>query len=110
VNATFLDESSRKGFLLPVAYFPTNLVYPFIFSDESIYPFTLRVTGITRKNAVVEFLNYQILVTQLKGPKGNTQLKGPKGNGDVSSKARLKCATYRLPVVSIYGYVGGRQI
>jgi len=56
------------------------------------------------------------------GPKGNgdfTQLKGQKGNGD-SSKARLKCATYRkqqseiemrqLPVMSIYDYVGGRQI
>jgi len=35
----------RKRFLLPVTYFPTNLVYPF----------TLRVTGITRKNAIVEY-------------------------------------------------------
>jgi len=39
----------------------------------------------TRKNAIVDYLDYQIPVTQLKGP---------KGNGD-SSKARLKCAIYR---------------
>jgi len=50
----------RKRFHLPVTYFPTNLVYPF----------TLRVTGIKRKNAIVEYLDYQIPVTQLRS-KGN---------------------------------------
>jgi len=44
----------RKGFILPFTYFPTNLVYPF----------TLRVTGITKKNAIVEYLDYQIPDTQ----------------------------------------------
>jgi len=46
--------------------------------------------------------------------------KGTKGNGDISSKARLKCATYPeielrhlpvisiVPAISIYGYVGGK--
>jgi len=34
----------RKRFLLPVTYFPTNIVYPF----------TLRVTGIKRKSNKVE--------------------------------------------------------
>jgi len=38
---------------------------------------------LTRKNAIVEYLNYQISVTQLKWPKGN-----------VDMQARLKCATY----------------
>jgi len=33
------------------------------------------------KNAIVEYLDYQIPVTQL--------------NGDLQAKARLKCATYR---------------
>jgi len=41
------------------------------------------ITGETRKNAIVEYLDYQIPVTQLMGP---------KGNGDM--QARLKCATY----------------
>jgi len=64
-------------------------------------------------NAIVEYLDYQILVTQLRGTKLDyqipvTQLKRRKGNGDMqaeseiemrhlryaSSKARLKCATY----------------
>jgi len=57
-----------------VSYFPTNLVYPF----------TLRVAGITRKNAIVDYLDYQMPVTQLKGQ--NTEW--------TSSKARLNCATY----------------
>jgi len=58
----------RKRCLLPVTYFPTNLVYPF----------TLRVTGITRKNAIVEYLDYQIPVTQLKGPKENGDMQAAK--------------------------------
>jgi len=61
---------------------PTNLVYPL----------TLRVTGIkTRKNAIVENLDCQTPVTQLKGPKGNrsvTQLKVPKGNGAMQAAKR----------------------
>jgi len=60
----------RKRFLLPVTYFPTNLGYPF----------TLRVTGIktTRKNAIAEYLDYQIPVTQLKGPKRIGDLQAAK--------------------------------
>jgi len=44
----------RKRFLLPVTYFPTNLVYPF----------TLRVTGITRykKQVVKENLPNKIII------------------------------------------------
>jgi len=42
-------------------------------------------TGITRKNDIVEYLDHQIPVTQLKGP---------KGNGDASSKAMLKRPNY----------------
>jgi len=41
-------------------------------------------------NTIVEYLDYQIPVIQLKGPKGDCN--GP------------------LPAISIYGYVGGRQI
>jgi len=59
----------RKRFLLYVTYFPTNLVYPF----------TLRVTGITtRKNAIVEYRDYQIPFTQLKGAKGNRDMQAAK--------------------------------
>jgi len=29
----------------------------------------------TRKNAIVEYLDYQITVTQLKGPKGNGDMQ-----------------------------------
>jgi len=49
------------------------------------FPSQRKCAVITRKNAIVEYLDYQIPVTQLKGPKGNRD----------SSKARLKCATYR---------------
>jgi len=45
----------RKRFILPVTYFPTNL----------LYPFTLRVTGITREKVIVDAFDYQIPVTQL---------------------------------------------
>jgi len=37
------------GFLLPVIYHPTNLVYPFTLRETGIV--TLQVGGITRKNA-----------------------------------------------------------
>jgi len=43
-----------------------------------IYPFILRVTGITKKNAIVEYLDYQIPVTKLKGPKGNGNMQTVK--------------------------------
>jgi len=40
----------RKRFLLPVTYFPTNLVFFLLpvtyFPTNLVYPFTLRVTGI----------------------------------------------------------------
>jgi len=32
----------------------------------------------TRENAIVEYLDYQILVTQLKGPKGNGDMQAVK--------------------------------
>jgi len=32
----------------------------------------------TRKNAMVEYLDYQIPVTQLKGPKGNEDMQAAK--------------------------------
>jgi len=54
--------------LLPVTYFLTNLVDPF----------TLRFTGITRKNAIVEYFDYQEPVTQLKGPKKNGDMQTTK--------------------------------
>jgi len=44
----------------------------YIFSTNLVYPFTLRVT---RENAIVEYLDYQILVTQLKGPNGNGDMQ-----------------------------------
>jgi len=50
----------RERFLLPVTYFPTNLVYPF----------TLRVTGIKRKNAIVEYLDYQTSNMKIVGVTG----------------------------------------
>jgi len=59
--------------LLPVTYFQTNLVYPFTvesnipFYCSIVYPFTLRptginiqVTGIPRKNAIVEAIDYSV--------------------------------------------------
>jgi len=80
----------RKRFLLPVTYFSTNLVYPFtlrvtgitnpsacyILSDESSIPFYSTSNGYkngikTRKNAIVEYSDYQIPVIQLMVPRGN---------------------------------------
>jgi len=64
----------RKSFLLSVTYFPTNLVC-YSPSEKSRTPFTLRVMGIARQNAIVEvprlsdtrdLANAQIPVTQLK--------------------------------------------
>jgi len=43
-----------KRFILHLTYLLTNLVYPF----------TLRVTGITKKSSIVEYLDYQIPDTQ----------------------------------------------
>jgi len=46
----------------------------------------------TRKNAIVEYLDYQIPVTQLKAP---------KGNGDMQqSETEMR----HLPAISINGY------
>jgi len=56
-------------------YFPTNLAYPF----------TLRVTGITRENAMVEYLDYR-------------KIAPPTHDLNIWSCGRLailKCATYR---------------
>jgi len=44
---------------------------------------TKKIESKTRKNDIVEYLDYHIPVTLLKGS---------KGNGDM--QARLKCATY----------------
>jgi len=70
----------RKRFLLHVTYL----------SDESKYSFTLRVTGITRKKAIGEYLDYQIPVSQLN----------PKGNGDMQAARRNKMR--HLPAVYRY--------
>jgi len=65
--------------------------------------FNILVTGITRNNAIVEYLDYQIPVTQEMGPKGNRDMQRPKGNGDMqapkangdSSKARLRLDRFK---------------
>jgi len=56
----------------------------------SKYSFTLRVTGITRKKAIGEYLDYQIPVSQLN----------PKGNGDMQAARRNKMR--HLPAVYRY--------
>jgi len=61
----------------------TKFEFVFLCSQNNpIYTFK------TRKNAVVEYHDYQIPVAQLKGP---------KEDGDMQA-------------ILIYGYVGGRQI
>jgi len=37
-----------------------------------------KVLGVTRKNAIVEYPDYQIPVTQLKEPKGNGDMQAAK--------------------------------
>jgi len=51
------------------------------------------------KNAIVEYLDYQIPVTQLMGAMGN-------GDRQAAKETEMR----HLPVISIYGYAGGRQI
>jgi len=34
----------------------------------------------TKKNAIVDYLDYQIPVAQLKGPKGNGDMQATKGD------------------------------
>jgi len=53
----------------------------------------------TRKNAKVEYLDYEIPVTQLMGPR---EMEICKQQSEIEM--------LHLPVISIYGYVGGRQI
>jgi len=50
----------------------------YILSTNLVYPFTLRVTGITKKNDIVEYLYYQIPDTQLKGQMGNGNMHAAK--------------------------------
>jgi len=38
----------------------------------------ITVQNKTRKNAIVQYLDYQIPVTQLKGPKGNGDMQAAK--------------------------------
>jgi len=71
----------------------------------------------TRKNAIVEYLDYQIsvikarknaIVEYLDYQIPGTELKGPKGNGDMQEQSEVEMRN--LPVISIYGYVGCRLI
>jgi len=39
---------------------------------------TVKIKDKTRKNATVEYLDYQIPVTQLMGPKGNEDMQAAK--------------------------------
>jgi len=55
----------------------------YILSDESSIPFYSTSNGYknvykTRKNAIVEYLDKQIPVTQLMGPKGNGDMQAAK--------------------------------
>jgi len=43
-----------------------------------VYCDTLKIKLKTRENAIVEYLDYQIPVTQLKGPKGNGDMQAAK--------------------------------
>jgi len=38
----------------------------------------IQISNETRKNAIVEYLDYQIPVTQLKGPKGSGDMQAVK--------------------------------
>jgi len=64
----YIYSWGRKRFLLPVPYFPTNLVYPFTLRDNKEERYS-KFNYKTRKNAIVEYLDYQIPVTQIQGPK-----------------------------------------
>jgi len=48
----------------------------------------------TRKNAIVECLDYQI---------PDTQLKGAKKDGDISKEISSEIISRHLPAISIYG-------
>jgi len=45
---------------------------------EACIPLQLYLLNLTSKNAIVEYLDYQIPVTQLKGPKGNREMQAAK--------------------------------
>jgi len=58
----------------------------------------MNLTGITRKNAIVEYIDYQTPVTQLKGPKRDRKIH------------QSEIVVRHIPAISIYGYVGDRKI
>jgi len=60
------------------SYIVTNLL-PSPFKHAKILVLT-RLQSKTRKNAIVEYLDYQIPVTQLMGPKGNGDMQAAKGD------------------------------
>jgi len=72
---------SRERFLLPITYFPTNLAYPF----------TLRVTGITRKNDSTIRYRYSRL-PRLSDTRYSAI--GPKGNGDMQAAQYMVMRRY----------------
>jgi len=43
-----------------------------------IYIYHHTKVEVTRKNAIVEYLHYQIPITRLKGPKGNVDMQAAK--------------------------------
>jgi len=124
---------------LPVTYFLTNLVYPFTLRvTKSSIPFTLRVTGIIiRMISSIPFYSTSNGYTSIpfystsygynkegRVPRLSDSLqsrfadayfhlrysaKGTKGKWRYSSnKAEIEMR--HLPVISMCGYVGGRQI
>jgi len=79
----------RKRFLLPVTYFPTNLVYPF----------TLRVTGINTETGFLEkhteTLNTGFNIrtsTVPKGPHAKSRCRKPAANASVTGASAPKTA------------------
>jgi len=63
-------ETSRNQFCSVCGYFS-------FFSEDDLNKYTL-ILCITRKNAIVEYLDYQIPVTKLKGPKGDGDIQAAK--------------------------------
>jgi len=60
--------------------FPTWLLLDLLGAGHVEHPWvrTVYISKTTRKNAIVQYLDYQIPVTQLKGPKGNGDMQASK--------------------------------
>jgi len=62
-------------------------------------PFTLRVTGITRKNAIAESLDHQMPVIKLKGANGRRRY--------ASSKEIVKRHLPPIPIIKVCVWIVG---